>query len=153
MFTPTTRRNCRQLVADSCSHRRRRRDKTVSSRRRRRCVLGINCSHFDDWLLAEVALSEHFQVCACLCAVLHSPNEPSELLKWMCHNDGTIYLFTTSCQYPSSGRKKLSRCAIEFCAYVPLSRVSLAVTRWQLLLPYCCCCCYAHGSLLFARWR
>ena len=41
VFTPTTRRNCRQLVANSCSHRRRRRDKTVSSRRRRRCVLGI----------------------------------------------------------------------------------------------------------------
>ena len=38
------RRNCRQLVANSCSHRRRRRDKTVSSRQRRRCVLGINRS-------------------------------------------------------------------------------------------------------------
>ena len=31
VFTPTTRRNYRQLVANSCSHRRRRRDKTVSS--------------------------------------------------------------------------------------------------------------------------
>ena len=41
VFTPTTRRNCRQLFANSCTHRRRRRDKTVSSRRRRRCVLGI----------------------------------------------------------------------------------------------------------------
>ena len=41
VFTPTTRRNCRQLVANSCSQSRRRRDNTVSSRRRRRCVLGI----------------------------------------------------------------------------------------------------------------
>jgi len=37
-----SRRNCRQLVANSCSNRQRRRDKTVSSRRRRRCVLGIS---------------------------------------------------------------------------------------------------------------
>jgi len=42
VFTPTTRRNCRQLVANSCSHRRSRRDKTVSSCRRGRCVLGIS---------------------------------------------------------------------------------------------------------------
>ena len=39
VFAPTTQRNCRQLVANSCTHRRR--DSTVSSRRRRRCVLGI----------------------------------------------------------------------------------------------------------------
>jgi len=39
VLTPTTRRNFRQLVANSCSDRRR--DKRVSSRRRRRCVLGI----------------------------------------------------------------------------------------------------------------
>ena len=51
VFTPATRRNCRQLVANSCSHRRRRRDKTVSSRRRRRCVLnitGVNCALRND---------------------------------------------------------------------------------------------------------
>ena len=41
----SSRRNCRQLVANSCSHRRRRHDKTVSSCRRRRCVLGVSLSH------------------------------------------------------------------------------------------------------------
>jgi len=47
------RTNCRQLAANSCTHRRRRRDKTVSSRRRRRCVLGIslNSCWFKDRLL------------------------------------------------------------------------------------------------------
>jgi len=34
----------RELVANSCSHRRRRRDITVLSCRRRRCVLGITCA-------------------------------------------------------------------------------------------------------------
>ena len=66
VFTPTTRRNCRQLVANSCTHRRRdetRLDETVSSRRRRRCVLGFTnlstfCALYQFYLLLTFTLTQ-----------------------------------------------------------------------------------------------
>ena len=41
----------RELVANSCTHRRR--DETVSSRRRRRCVLGLT-EYGGDWRLVRM---------------------------------------------------------------------------------------------------